>query len=539
MKKKLQKIKSQAYHYGFQLVAVGSLTGVFAGTVITLYQILTSSAESLSRDLYAYVRQNPLFLPLLFLALFLGAIVVGGVVRFIPMIRGSGIPQTEGATRGLLRFRWYEVLTGMFAASLLTIFLGLSAGSEGPSILIGGACGDAVAKLTKRGEAVRRYQITGGACTGFAVAFNAPLTGMAFAFEEAHKRFTPEVFVCSFSSVIVGVITRNLLRSAFGLPVGASLTAFSLVNLQPIAYLYVLLASVVCGLLGVGFYKLIFWARKRMDGLRFWKGTGKMLIPFLVAGVFGLITPYAMGGGHELIESLGSGGVLHTVFSSPIWLTLFIVLVLKLIATTLNIGAGVPCGAFVPMLAIGACAGALLSLLCVQMGMDQAYCDLLVLICMATFFTTVVKSPITAIVMVLELTWSFTYLTPVILGVAVGYLVGDIFRTEPAYERILDEMLKEERAKSPLYELTVRLCVEKGTPAEGRAVRDVLWPSDALVVSIVHDGETVMPNGGTVLYSGDEILVRGKTVDRERFCQLLTTAVGEQLSVEEKPVDEE
>ena len=182
---------------------MGAITGLFVGIVVTLYNIATSYAEKFARCYYGFFRTHPAFIPLLFVALFLGAIIVGGVTRFLPVVRGSGIPQTEGATRGLLRFKWYQVLTGMFAASLFTIFMGLSAGAEGPSIMLGGACGSGMSDLFRCKAVMRRYHITSGACAGIAVAFNAPLTGMAFAFEEAHKRFTPEVFICSFSSVVV------------------------------------------------------------------------------------------------------------------------------------------------------------------------------------------------------------------------------------------------------------------------------------------------------------------------------------------------
>lgn len=534
----MKKIGDKAYHYGFQLVAVGALTGLFAGLVVTLYNVLTSYAEEFSRDYYGFFRTNPAFIPLLFLALFCGAIIIGGVLRFIPMIRGSGIPQTEGATRGLLRFKWYQVLTGMFAASLFTVFMGLSAGSEGPSIQIGGACGYGTSDLLRRGEMIRRYQITGGACAGLAVAFNAPLTGMAFAFEEAHKRFTPEVFVCSFSSVITAIITRNLLRTAMGLSVGSSFDTFSFTQLNMLSYLYVLFAAAICGLAGVGFYFLVFRAKKLFAKITFWKGMGKMTIPFLLGGAFGLITVNVMGGGHDLIESLGSlSEGVESVFSSPLWATLLVVLILKFIISIVNMGAGVPCGVFIPMLAVGACLGALLSLLCVQMGMDPAYSDAVIMICMAAFFTTVVKAPITAIVMVVELTWSFTFLLPVILGVALGYLIGDLFRTEPIYDKLLEGILEEQRAKAPLKKLTAKLCVAKDSPADGRAVRDILWPSDALVVGLLRKGKRLVPDGETVLHAGDIVLVNGEASDTEEYTKTLASTVGELLETtfEEEP----
>ena len=534
MKKKLEKIKSNAYHYGVQLVAVGALTGLFAGAVVTIYNVLTTKAESFSRGVYELLRENPAFIPLLFVTLFLGAVIVGGIVKFIPMIRGSGIPQTEGAARGLIRFRWYEVLTAMFAASLFTVFMGLSAGSEGPSIQVGGACGYGTSELLRRNDTVRRYQVTGGACTGLAVAFNAPLTGMAFAFEEAHKRFTPEVFICSFSSVIVGVLTRNLLRPLMGLSVGSSLTTYTFATPDMVSYLYFLFAALACGLLGVGFYFLVFLLKKAFSKITFWKGIGKMTVPFLLGGAFGLITVYAMGGGHELLEALGGGmSGLERVFGSPLWATLLIVLVLKFVISVVNMGAGVPCGVFIPMLAVGACMGGLMSLLCTQMGMDPAYSDLMVMVCMAAFFTTIVKAPVTAIVMVVELTWNFAFLLPVIMGAAVGYLMGDAFRTEPIYDKLLDGILEEQRRANPVHTYTYRLRVGKGAPADGRAIRDVLWPADSLVVTLFRGELHLVPDGETVLLPGDELVLRGETADEAAYTQSLVSTVGELLSREE------
>lgn len=548
MKDKVKKFRWKASN-GIQIVAVGALTGLFAGVIVTLYSALAKMSEEFSRGYYGFFRENPAFIPLLFLALFAGAIVIGGVLKFIPMIRGSGIPQTEGATRGLIRYKWYQVLPAMFAASLFTIFMGLSAGSEGPSIMIGGASGCGASDVLKRNATVRRYSITGGACAGLAVAFNAPLTGMAFAFEEAHKRFTPEVFVCAFSSVIFAILTRNLLGPCVGVSKYATFTTFffdseAFTNYK--FYLYVLFAAVVCSLVAVGFYFLLFLSKKLFAKVKFWKGTGKFLIPFLVGGAFALITVNVMGGGHDFIQSLGNkdtetffGGV-EAVFSSPLWATLLIVVILKLVLTVLNLGAGVPCGIFIPMLAVGAGIGALLSLLCNLMGMPEAYSDILVMVCMATFFTTVVKAPITGIVMVVELTWNFTFLLPAILGVAIGYLVGDLFRTEPLYDKLLDGILAERKGteNEPRF-VTARFRVAEGSMAAGRTVRDVLWPAGARIALLEHGKKFFVPDGNSDLAVGDVLTVVGETSDEEEFLELLTENVGEKLDAESVPVSEE
>ena len=114
---------------GLQLMAVGICTGLFAGVVVTFYNIAASFITSYAKDLYRGILEQPYFIPLLFLVLAISGFAVAVLVHFIPMIRGSGIPQTEGASRGLLNFKWYQVLPAMAAASLYCMFLGLSAGS--------------------------------------------------------------------------------------------------------------------------------------------------------------------------------------------------------------------------------------------------------------------------------------------------------------------------------------------------------------------------------------------------------------------------
>lgn len=501
-------------------MTVGICTGLLVGVVVTFYNMAADFITEYSKNLYVGIRNNPAFVPLLFLVLAVSAFAIGTLVHFIPMIRGSGIPQTEGASRGMLKMKWYQVLPATAAASLYCMFCGLSAGAEGPSMFIGGSCGDAVSRLFGGSDMERRYQITGGACAGLAVAFNAPLTGVVFAFEEAHRRFTPSIFICAFSSVLTALITRNLLFEALNLEVTSAFSSFQFVQMPAISYLYVALAAVISGLLGVGFYKLGFLFRKIFAKMTVLKGTFRMLIPFLFAGVVGLITIYAMGGGHKLIESIGTQGgtaemSVTSVFSSPIAVTLIIVLILRLVATALNLGAGVPSGIFIPMLALGACVGALASKLCGVIGMDPVYSDCIVMICMATFFTAVVKAPLTAIIMVVELTWQFTLLIPVILGVSIGYMISEVFRLKPMYDVLLENIMEENNVT--LSRQSYVTTVEAGSVAMGQAIRDVLWPGNLLIRSVKRNGVSIVPSSDTVLLVGDEITVQAETTSLENL----------------------
>ena len=440
MKRKLKKLSDKAVYYG-QIIGVGAITGSFVGVVVTLFNVLFEGGERFSESYYAFFRDNPAFIPLLFLALFLGGIVIGGVLKLLPALRGTGFSQVEGAVQGIYRFKWYEVLTGMFASSLFLVFMGLSGGSEGPSLFIGGACGDMTDGVLFR-KSDRRYAITSGASAGLAVALNAPLTGIIFAYEEAHKKFTPEVFVCSFSSVAIAVVLRNLLLSLMGMEIGPFLAGFTFPQDAGLLFCaYTLLAALVVSFAAVCFYHVFIRVYRLFAKISFWKGIGRYVFPMLLAGGLGLFTAYAMGSGRELIFGLATDEI--TLFGMPLWVVLLTLFAVRFLATVVNTGMRLPACASVPFFAMGAILGKLLSLLFVKMGMDPTLSGLLVALSMTTFFMTVVRAPITGIIMTVELTGSFSFLLPAVICAAVSYFMGAVFHTKPIYEYMLDKMIEE------------------------------------------------------------------------------------------------
>ncbi len=517
-----RQILQNMYRKSVTVMLVGILTGLTVGVVVTFFALATEVLSEHSYNIYESVQARPAFVPLLFLVLAVGAFMVGTLNRFLPMLGSNGVPQTEGVTRGLLKMKWYQMLPAMAAASLISIFMGLSAGAEGPSMFIGGMCGDAVSRPFGSTDMERRYQITGGACAGVAVAANAPLTGIVFALEEAHRRFTPSILICSFSAVISAVITRNLLHLALGLEIESELIGFKLVQMPAIGYLYVALAALVSGLVGVLLFYLVKFGRKRMMKITALKGAVRYLIPFLFAGAAGLVTVYATGGGHSLINMLATNGgegqmSLGLVFGTPIAATLVIIIVLRLVSLVLGIGAGVPGGIFVPIISLGALVGALMSRLLVLMGMDAAFTDYIVLICMATIFAATVKAPLTALIFVVEFTWQSTLLLPVVLGVFIGYMLSEIFSVKPLYDFLLEDM--EERfghgLKRGLHEYTAR--IGEASLAAGKQLGDLLWQEGTTFKLLERGNENVVPETETVLHVGDKLTLCAEVDDPEDF----------------------
>ena len=519
-------------YYGINIVFLSVLTGIFAGVVVTFYTICTSYGEQYSRELYSLILQYPAFIPLLFVGLAAGAVVIGTLVRFVPMIRGSGIPQIEGACRGKFPFNWYVTMCSMFAASLACVFMGLAAGSEGPSIEIGGCVGEGTGRILRRSFMIRRLQIASGASAGFAVAFNAPVTGMIFALEEAFKSFSPMIFVSASVSVITALGVRTGIRLALGQSVGFAMEGFVFAqNMDVAGYGYVALAALIVALAAVAFYYAVQGAKKMFSKITFLKGAGKFIIPFVLSGAFGLITVYAMGGGHNFIHSLATGGTGRiegiSVLGAGIIASLAIIVALRFILMALYMGCGVPCGVFIPMLAVGAGLGALLSSLFVQAGMDAAYTDYIVIICMSVFFTSFVRAPITGLFMVFELTGQFANLLPALLGVVIASLVAEVCRTEPGYEKNLHGFIRDEGFSDREKPVRVTVTVRPRSLADGGRIKSIIWPSGGLVVAIrLPDGTQVIPSGNTKLDAGQQLDFECRADDPDEVLDYLYGIVG-------------
>ena len=519
-------------YYGINIVFLSVLTGIFAGVVVTFYTICTSYGEQYSRELYSLILQYPAFIPLLFVGLAAGAVVIGTLVRFVPMIRGSGIPQIEGACRGKFPFNWYVTMCSMFAASLACVFMGLAAGSEGPSIEIGGCVGEGTGRILRRSFMIRRLQIASGASAGFAVAFNAPVTGMIFALEEAFKSFSPMIFVSASVSVITALGVRTGIRLALGQSVGFAMEGFVFAqNMDVAGYGYVALAALIVALAAVAFYYAVQGAKKIFSKITFLKGAGKFIIPFVLSGAFGLITVYAMGGGHNFIHSLATGGTGRiegiSVLGAGIIASLAIIVALRFILMALYMGCGVPCGVFIPMLAVGAGLGALLSSLFVQAGMDAAYTDYIVIICMSVFFTSFVRAPITGLFMVFELTGQFANLLPALLGVVIASLVAEVCRTEPGYEKNLHGFIRDEGFADREKPVRVTVTVRPRSLADGGRIKSIIWPSGGLVVAIrLPDGTQVIPSGNTKLDAGQQLDFECRADDPDEVLDYLYGIVG-------------
>lgn len=313
----------------------GLLTGISCGVIISLFTICARVVIDFALNIYA--QKAPLAIVCGIILLLLCCFLTAFVQYLRPAAKGSGIPLAEGAARGALVVNGVKDAAALAAGSLLAFVCGMPLGSEGPCVGIGGLVGESVGRACRQPTAYRRYMITGGSCAGLAVAFNAPLTGIAFAFEETHRRFTPALFAASLSAVAAAVCVAQAMYYGFGhlpylngLGVGVGFSIFPQFRLTDTASGLAVLCGVAlvcgiaCGIIGVVFNQLTKLFSAVFGKIR--SNVLRLLPVFVLTGVFGW----------TVYQTIGSGeATLHSITTNSAWLLIVGVLCVRLCLTAL------------------------------------------------------------------------------------------------------------------------------------------------------------------------------------------------------------
>ena len=171
------------------LVIRSFLAGLISGAAVSVFIHAAEKLAETGLQIYSAVREEPIWLLLaLPMAAALGLLSYL-LLRLDPDVAGSGIPNAEGAIRGMRRLNRLRVAAGTVLGGLITLFGGLSLGLEGPSVAIGAAIGYAVTDWTGSNDRYDPFVAMGGAGAGFAAAFHAPIAGALFALEEFKSGF--------------------------------------------------------------------------------------------------------------------------------------------------------------------------------------------------------------------------------------------------------------------------------------------------------------------------------------------------------------
>jgi len=350
-----------------------------------------------------------------------------------PGAQGSGIPQTIAALHmqdqaTVDRVLSLRIAVGKVLLTLLGLASGASIGREGPTVQVGASIMHALGNLLRLPRLeLRRGLILAGGAAGIAAAFNTPLAGIVFAIEELSHSFEARTSGTVFTAVVVaGATTLGLVGNYtyFG-QTSAELT-------NNVAWLAVIVCSVAGGLAGGLFSQALIIAARGIPGR-----AGRLMVryPILFAAVCGLLLAIigTLSGG----QTYGTGyaqarGMVEDRSTLPAVYAL-----LKLAATVVSYVSGIPGGIFAPSLSIGAGLGSVLAPL-----VHGAPVGAMILLGMTAYFSGVVQAPITASVIVMEMTANQSLMIPLMATAFLSFAVSRLICRRPLYSALAKRFLE-------------------------------------------------------------------------------------------------
>ncbi len=498
------------------------ITGIFTGILIFLFKAASSFLFEASEEIYGYVRANPRWLPLLIVGASLLGLLSALILKHAENCRGGGIPTSVALLRGLIEFRWLKSIFFLFATASMTFLGGIPLGNEGPSVQMGTAVGRGTVRVfAKNNMAWDRYIMTGGACGGFAAATGAPLTGIFFAFEEAHRRFSPMLFMTAAMTVTSSTAVMRLLCNLSGL--SADLFDFPLLPALPLQYLWVaLVIGLVCGVVAVAFTNLYGvvgdFLSKTLKSLPF---PVKIISVFVLTSLVGFASAGFIGSGHDIITQLTEGW--------GIWYWMLLYFCVRAIFLMFANQVGVSGGLFVPSLTFGALIGALFAQLTVRLGvLPREYFAVPIIIGMASFLAASSRTPITTVTFALEALSGISNILPVALGVTFSFLVIETWGVTSLQERVINQKVADFNRGKPSTVVDTTVTVAPGAFAVGKEPRDILWPPTCTVLSVKKPDDAKSTHAGGVMNGGDILHIHYQTRDPESTARAIEAIVGTQ-----------
>ena len=493
---KTLKSLSENPKYIFKLTVQGVMVGIFAGLMVCLYRFLLYGSEHVLRGYLTIIQGNILYIILFFIALTIMGLLVDWLTKWEVDSAGSGIPQVYAEVKGHMEANWAKVLFSKIVSGVLTALGGLSLGPEGPSVQIGGMAGKGVAKLFKGSKTDELRLILVGSAVGITAAFNAPLAGVIFVFEEINHGFDKTlVFIALVSAIVSDFISKVIFGQATAL-------TFPVLDIPLESYWILIVLGVIIGLLGYIYNIGMVKSSDFVSNLKIpsWL---KFVLVFLVSGVVALTIPEISDGGHFMMDMLK--------LAIPSLSVLLLLLVLKYLFSMFSFSSGAPGGIFLPILVLGAYIGAVFGSIFVPvLGLEHDLIYRFIIISMAGFFAATVRSPITGVVLLAEMSGSTESLVAMIIVSLIAYMIPTLLGNEPIYESLYDRLLlnkNREYIKKPSKHVLSEYVVPLDCNYINFKIKDIPFPKNAIVVSVIRNGKYIIPTEDFNIQYSDQIQI--------------------------------
>jgi len=354
-----------------------------------------------------------------------GSLLTGYLLfKFFPQARGSGIPQTKTALfvrNGRILF---STVVGKFFLCSTSLASGIALGREGPSVQIGAGIASVLGrKLGLRPDRVKAL-VPVGSAAALAAAFNTPIAAVLFTLEEVMgDMHAPVLGSIVLSSATAWMVLHLLLGDN---PL-FHVQGYQLVH--PAEFIIYAILGVLGGLVSVAFVKLLLWQRKKFLALPIKTRAFQPVVGGILVGLLAWKVPAVMGVGYSYVGIALNGQMALKL--------LILLVVLKLLATTTCYASGNAGGIFGPSLFIGAMLGGTVGE--VAHHFFPAYtatAGAYALVGMGTAFAGIIRTPMTSVIMIFEITRDYTIIVPLMISNMIAIILSRKLQPEPIYEAL-------------------------------------------------------------------------------------------------------
>jgi CIC family chloride channel protein len=384
---------------GFQSLAYDGLGGLLAG--ITPYHLLIIPA--------------------------VGGLIFGPLIYFFAReAKGHGVPEVMEAVAlrgGRIRPRVAIVKS---LASAICIGTGGSVGREGPIAQIGSALGSMVGQAFNLSDERVQNLVACGAAGGIAATFNAPIAGSIFALEVILGR----LHAIYFGAVVISAVTADVIAQIFE----GNLRAFTVPEYTLVSPwelpLYALLGVIAAGA-SVGFTRLLYLSEDLWDKINF-PEYFKPVLGGVLLGAVGILTFKVDG--FPRVFGVGYNSITDVLFGNLAIQVTLALLIIKVLATIITLGSGGSGGIFAPSLFMGAMLGAAFGQVAHLLFPNvTAPSGAYALVGMAAFFTGAAHAPVTAILILFEMTGDYHIILPLMLTTVISTIIARAISQESIY----------------------------------------------------------------------------------------------------------
>jgi CIC family chloride channel protein len=494
----------------FLVLALSSAV-LSALAVVGFRIVIDGIASALRAPIIASHRESLMLIP--FLA---GGAIALLRARVFPTMGGNGVNQTKTAVYIDGGYTPLRSAVGKFITSSLAIGAGFSLGPEDPSLHIGAGIASFIGRMAKLPRDRLRSMVPVGAVAGLAAGFGAPISAVLFIVEEITGSWTAQTLGAAILAASAGGFIAASLKGAgplFHIP--------AVVIVRPVELLAWASIGVVAGLVSVVFARGLSLLRSRLKALPRWTRHGQPAAAGLLIGVIAYLgAPEIMGAGYEVVD--------RVMTSQIAWQFLAALAALKILATTLSVATGTPGGLFAPTLFVGATLGGAVG------GAEQALWPALsgaigtdALVGMSALFAGFVRTPITAIFMVVEVSADYSIIVPAMIASVLAYLISCRLQPTP----IFDLLGRQDGVQLP--------SMEHEREAVIPCVEDALCPAPAVLAGhqTVAEALTIIAEVGEPHLLVHDAAAGWRIVDRESLLTLTDLGRGDASLASICPID--